>query len=207
MEHVFARPFASVREALTARPDWSLLPWRRPGSSLKHVSEGATWDPELSSKRYQEFERNCHRIQPLFRYDPVAKEDSDDHLTTASVLHKGPAGLFLWGKDEYKHTPVHPDSLVYVGSQWCLHTYGYHGLFKPDIDEVWQTIAPEYTETDYVLCVGPSTSEDMKATKAWFSPRMREDGTFNYDLDAKFGKSYQVSELRFFKQRGNCIPL
>lgn len=107
--------------------------------------------PKISNKLLNEL---ANQVQPLVR-------DEHAHLRT---IH--PVDLrnqsYLWDPN-FAGDPIPIEDLEVIGHFRCLHTYGYHGMFKPSVAEVLCQIPVSLMEGAawFEIVEQPKTAEDL----------------------------------------------
>jgi hypothetical protein len=114
---------------------------------------GSYYIPEITDERIEDL---LHRMWSVVRFSDGNQDRSGELYYIHSVDARSIA--FTW--DPYP-TDLATD-LVELARIQTLHTYGYHGMFKPSVAEVLEQIPEEYLdETVAFETHGPETVHDL----------------------------------------------
>lgn len=125
-----------------------------------------------------------NRLKELYQLlKPIVTIDEMKYLLREFTLQELRNQSYIWNRHEDKRDIVDPNKLETVDDFFCLHTWGYYGLFKPSIAEVLSQ-APE------------SVIEQANTFEIIESPETRED-VFKYKEVIDNG--FHLSKVRAYK--------
>ena len=124
------------------------------------------------------------RSKELYRLlKPIVTIGEMKYLLREFVLTELWAKSYVWNAEGNKRDIVDPNKLETIDDFLCLHRYGYYGLFKPSIAEVFLQ-APENVIKEantFEIIESPQTSEDL------------------YKYEEVFNKEFHLSKVRSYK--------
>lgn len=121
---------------------------------------------------------------------PVITKEGKMHYFREFTLKEITGTSYLWNANEDVREEVGEDELeVLEGKDFvCLHTYGYHGFFKPSIGEVLSQI----NEQDVPL---------VHAFEIIESPETKSDFSKDSLTSIAFNNGYHVSTVRLYGKK------
>ena len=114
--------------------------------------------PKITTKELIE---RYKKIKPIVQIEDIhylLREFTTDELKHCS---------YIWNQDKDKRNIINKNQIETIGEFPCYHTYGYHGFFKPSIEEVLSQFPDELLKeaNAFYLYHSPETCEDLN--KQW----------------------------------------